>query len=365
MPPQRTPLANINGNRGNRGSELSPYQRGLVVGARKSGKAPKEIEDEFKLSRGAVRRTLESIQLREDGKSKPRSGAPLKYTSRARRRMLLNLRTHPKMTYEQRRKDTGLTMGDDYIHDLAEAEGLRHWRAKKRPELTPKVAAERLLWCKCRAHWKTKQWRKYMWSDECSVERGKEGEIVWVWGMSEDKWKPSHVVTYKKGKGMRVMVSAAFWGEGERSDLLILERDFESKKHGYSANSYLTLLEDLVLPNYTDGLIFMQDNAPIHTARKVTAWFAEHGIRLTDWPPYSPDLNPIEHAWKRLKDTAARMFPDLWKSDGKSEEDRTAMEEALKEAWATIPVSFFESLVESMERRVQACIDANGWHTKY
>ena len=109
----------------------------------------------------------------------------------------------------------------------------------------------------------------------------------------------------------------------------------------------------------------MQDNAPIHTARKVTAWFAEHGIRLTDWPPYSPDLNPIEHAWKRLKDTAARMFPDLWKSDGKSEEDRTAMEEALKEAWATIPVSFFESLVESMERRVQACIDANGWHTKY
>ena len=152
MPPQRTLLANIDGNWGNRGSELSPYQRGLVVGARRSGKAPKEIEDEFKLSRGAVRRTFESIQLREDGKSKPRNGAPLKYTSRARRRMLLNLRTHPKMTYEQRRKDTGLTMGDDYIHDLAEAEGLRHWRAKKRPELTPKVAAERLLWCKCRAH---------------------------------------------------------------------------------------------------------------------------------------------------------------------------------------------------------------------
>ena len=94
-----------------------------------------------------------------------------------------------------------------------------------------------------------------MWSDECSVERGKEGEIVWVWGMSEDKWKPSHVTTCKKGKGMRVMVSAAFWGEGERSDLLILERDFESKKHGYSANSYLTLLEDLVLLNYTDELI--------------------------------------------------------------------------------------------------------------
>jgi hypothetical protein len=59
------------------------------------------------------------------------------------------------------------------------------------------------------------------------------------------------------------------------------------------------------------------------------------------------------------------MFPELWKSNRKSEEDRTAMKKALKEAWATIPVSFFENLVESMEQRVQACIAANGWHTKY
>jgi hypothetical protein len=59
------------------------------------------------------------------------------------------------------------------------------------------------------------------------------------------------------------------------------------------------------------------------------------------------------------------MFPELWRSNGKSEEDCIAMEEALKEAWATIPVSFFENLVESIERRVKACIKAEGWHTKY
>ena len=161
------------------------------------------------------------------------------------------------------------------------------------------------------------------------------------------------------------MVSVVFQNNGQYSDLLILERDFESKKHRYTANSYLALLKDLVVPNYTDDLIFIQDNAPIHTAKKVKEQFEERGIRVTDWPPYSPDLNPIEYTWKRLKDTVSRMFPELWQSNGKSEEDRTAMEEALKEAWATIPVSFFENLVESMERRVQACIDANGWHTKY
>ena len=68
---------------------------------------------------------------------------------------------------------------------------------------------------------------------------------------------------------MRVIVSTAFWGNRERSDLLILERDFESKKHRYSANSYLALLKDLIIPNYTDDLIFIQDNALIYTAKKV------------------------------------------------------------------------------------------------
>ena len=81
---------------------------------------------------------------------------------------------------------------------------------------------------------------------------------------------------------MRVIVSAAFWGNRERLDLLILKRDFKSKKYRYSANSYLALLEDLVLLNYTNDLIFIQDNAPIYIVRKVTAWFTEHGIRVTD-----------------------------------------------------------------------------------
>ena len=41
------------------------------------------------------------------------------------------------------------------------------------------------------------------------------------------------------------------------------------------------------------------------------------------------------------------------------------MEEALKEAWATISISFFEELVESIERRAKACINAKGWQTKH
>ena len=106
------------------------------------------------------------------------------------------------------------------------------------------------------------------------------------------------VQTYGTNNNMKVMVWGAFWDNG-RGNLYTMDRDFESAKHGYSAESYLEVLEAEVYPIYSTldpGYEFMQDNASIHTAIKVKEWFEERGIiLLEDWPPYSPDLNPIEH----------------------------------------------------------------------
>ena len=185
-----------------------------------------------------------------------------------------------------------------------------------------------------------------MWSDECSAEREKGKKRAWVWGTPADKWKPEFVETYRKGKDLRILVWGMFWGSGERSDLYIMDRDFESKKHGYSATSYL----DANLPgNYRNDLYFMQDNAPIHTAQKVRQWFEDNGVDTSDWPPYSPDLNPIEHIWKALKELVMKMFPEV-DGKGKSEEQKLA--------WNALPVGLFESLVESMPRRIEAVIAA-------
>ena len=77
------------------------------------------------------------------------------------------------------------------------------------------------------------------------------------------------------------MVWAAFWGY-EVSDLYLLKRDFESKKMGYSANSYIDVLEQNLTQFYEPGQIFMQDNAPIHTAKKVRLWFKMHGVKMME-----------------------------------------------------------------------------------
>jgi transposase len=109
----------------------------------------------------------------------------------------------------------------------------------------------------------------------------------------------------------------------------------------------------------------MQNNTSIHTAGKVKDWFRDNRIITTDWPPYSPDLNQIGNTWWELKKRAHEIFPEIMACKGNSEENRQRQESCLQAAWDTIPKEFFDALIESMPRRIEACIKAEGWHTKY
>jgi hypothetical protein len=65
------------------------------------------------------------------------------------------------------------------------------------------------------------------------------------------------------------MVWGYFWNT-KRTGLYLMDRDFKSKKHGYSANFYFKVLDAIVIPVITalndPGYIFIQDNASIYTA---------------------------------------------------------------------------------------------------
>ena len=78
-------------------------------------------------------------------------------------------------------------MSNSHIKNLCREAGLTHWRAKKRPKFTEEHAKKRYQWAQIRRYWDVTMWRRMMFSDECSVERGAGKKQIWVFGLPKDK----------------------------------------------------------------------------------------------------------------------------------------------------------------------------------
>ncbi len=178
-------------------------------------------------------------------------------------------------------------------------------------------------------------------------------------GEALETWATQAVPT--KGK------SKMFWGcfsWGRRTDLVVMAGDPDSPRGGVTAKRYIETLEEYLPTILNPNSIFMYDNASIHTAYIVRDWFCDEGIELLDWPPYSPDLNPIENLWKRLKDEIIRAHPELV-TMGNSDSAMDHLIECAKEAWETLAEEMLNKLASEMQKRVDAVLKANGWYTKY
>jgi len=85
---------------------------------------------------------------------------------------------------------------------------------------------------------------------------------------------------------------------------------------------FRTYVEAVLAPTLTEGDIVIMDNLGAHKVAGVSQLIEARGARVIYLPPYSPDLNPIEKCWSKIK-TYLRAA---------KARTREALEEALKEA---------------------------------
>src|SRR5438552_4800055 len=99
MPP-RTPLGLINANKRSSG-ELTPYQRGIILGLHSQGASFRDIENQHGIARSTVADTIKFDSIRKDSHSVRRPGQPPKYNTRVDRRIIRYIRITPKSRSEE------------------------------------------------------------------------------------------------------------------------------------------------------------------------------------------------------------------------------------------------------------------------
>ena len=70
---------------------------------------------------------------------------------------------------------------------------------------------------------------------------------------------------------------------------------------GTTGDRFLWFIEPLLCPLLWPGAVVVMDNLPAHTVEGVKPAIEAVGARLLDLSPYSPDFNPIENLWSKLK----------------------------------------------------------------
>ncbi|UYV61911.1 hypothetical protein LAZ67_1007040 [Cordylochernes scorpioides] len=223
------------------------------------------------------------------------------------------------------------------------ANGLHSCRPLRRLPLTPPNRRQRLEWCRARSTWMT-EWHMVVFSDESRFCLSSDSRRVRVWRRRGERSNPAAIVERPTVRQRGIMV----WGPiayDSRSPLLRIQGTMTAQRYVDD------VLRPVTLP-YLQGVpnaLYQQDNARPHTAR--ISQQALQDVQMLPWPPYSPDLSPIEHVW----DIIGRRLHAL--PQPRSEDELWQM---VEREWRAIPQDAIRTLIDSLPRRVAACIAVRG-----
>lgn len=258
----------------------------------------------------------------------------------------------------------GILIGWVAIRNAFHRRGFKRYHARLKPPISETNRKKRLAWAEEHKDWTIEQWRMILWSDETWVTGGSHRK-VWVTRRRGEEFDQSCIVErHQKKNGWM------FWGSfsGIKYQGSMKGPAFHwEKEWGYiDEETYrertVPLVDGwlkLLLRVTSLRLVYMQDGASGHRAAGTIQDLKERGVKVMEWPPFSPDLNPIEYVWNWMKNYIEDHYGSIEKPT------HTQLRGWTLEAWHAVPEAYLEELLATMPQRCADVIKAEGRQTKW
>ncbi len=335
---------------------LTTEQRWSIIALHKQRNSLRKVARLLQLNKNTVREVWARYCATGSPASGTRSGRPRCTDAETEHAIELTARIDKFTSPRQIKRQLFLDVSPRTVDRRLQEVNLFGRVARHKRVYSPAEVRQRLSFGNGYKNWTEAQWSVVLFSDEkCFYGSGFCGR-TWVRRPIGTALDLEYTV-HKKGHPVKVNVWGCFSAAGP-GYLHVFYDNMDGALYKKILDEHLIDVAERDFPAVSPAITqwhFLQDNARYHKGHIHREWFHNKGVSVLDFPPYSPDLNPIENLWAVVAREVEKMQCDTVEELG----------DAVLKVWDELPLDTFGMLARSMPKRCQAAVNAGGHHTKY